>query len=185
MIAAGFTPWRQFHTSLFRFCSRQSIIMTAVIAFLTAPAFALMIYGAYSLLGSGSMSERGSDGAGDEGTMAVTASSTPSAIRETDSVDVDREANSSNRGTKGDRIILSAAEAVRQRFVFETAPPEAVPLPRPRPEDLIALDAPPVDLQPALGQDKRAECEWDKLHTLPDFMRSCLAPPLQLTPPKQ
>jgi hypothetical protein len=101
-----------------------------------------------------------------------------------------------NRENKGDRIILSAAETVRLRFVFDVPndpPPEKVPLPRPRPDELIALDAPPVDLQPALDRNKREECEWDKLkrvpdaklETLPDFMRSCLGPPAQLTPPKR
>ena len=165
MITAGFTLWRQFNDSLWKSYSRQSIIITAVIAFLSAPACALMIYGGYSLLGSGSIS----DGGGHDGTMAVTAS----------------WAISTNSETKGDRIVLSAAEAVRQRFAFDTPPPQDVPLPRPRPEELIALDAPPVDLQPALGQDKREECKWDRLQALPDFMRSCLAPPLQLTPPKQ
>ena len=164
MIAAGFTLWRQFSKSWCKFCRRQSIIITAVVAFLSAPACALMIYGGYSLLYSGSKNDDG----GHESTMAAT-----------DSWPV------VNRETKGDRLIPSAAEAVQQRFAFDTPPPQAVPLPRPRPDELIALDAPPVDMQPALGQDKRQECEWDKLNTLPDFMRSCLAPPLQLTPPKQ
>jgi len=166
MISAGFTLWRQFNKSLYERYSRRSIIIiiTAAIVLLSAPAFALVIYAGYSLFGSRSMS----DGDGHQGTM-VTIS----------------WAVSTNAETKGDRLIPLAAETVRQRFVFDTPPIEQVPLPRPRPQELIALDAPQVDLQPALGQDKREECEWDKHKTLPDFMRSCVGPPLQLTPPQQ
>ena len=58
---------------------------------------------------------------------------------------------------------------------------------------MIALNAPPIDLQPALDRGKRYECEWDKLkrvpdaklEALPDFMRSCIGPPMQLTPPNR
>ena len=156
---------------------RVAIIITGVIAFLTAPALALMSYGVYSFLGGDTTGESASY----EVTIPVAAT----------------WAIHANRENKGDRIISSAADTVRQRFVFDDVSddpsPEKVPLPRPRPAELIALDAPPVDLQPALDRNKREECEWDKLKTvpdfkldtLPDFMRSCVGPPLQLTPPNR
>ena len=84
MISAGFTLLRQFNKSLYEPCSRQSIIITAAIVFLSAPAFALVIYAGYSLFGSRSMS----DGDGHQGTM-VTIS----------------WAVSTNAETKGDRLI--------------------------------------------------------------------------------
>ena len=159
------------------FHDRIAIIITGVIAFLSVPALALVSYGVYAFLGAGTTSSGGSHKAAIlvEVTWAV----------------------QTNREYKGDRIIPSAADTVRQRFVFDGVfddpSPEKVPLPRPRPDELIALDAPPVDLQPALDRNKRAECEWDKLktvpdfklETLPDFMRSCLGPPTQLAPPKR
>jgi hypothetical protein len=155
---------------------RIAFIITTVIAFLSAPALALMSYGVYAFLGVGTSNNGSSHDVTNP--VAVT------------------WAIQTNRENKGDRIILSAAETVRLRFVFDVPndpPPEKVPLPRPRPDELIALDAPPVDLQPALDRNKREECEWDKLkrvpdaklETLPDFMRSCLGPPAQLTPPKR
>ena len=155
---------------------RIAFIITTVIAFLSAPALALVSYGVYAFLGAGT-SNNGS----------IHDVTNPVAVT---------WAIQTNRENKGDRIILSAAETVRLRFVFDVPndpPPEKVPLPRPRPDELIALDAPPVDLQPALDRNKREECEWDKLkrvpdaklETLPDFMRSCVGPPIQLTPPKR
>jgi hypothetical protein len=155
---------------------RIAFIITTVIAFLSAPALALVSYGVYAFLGAGTSNNGSSHDVTNP--VAVT------------------WAIQTNRENKGDRIILSAAETVRLRFVFDVPndpPPEKVPLPRPRPDELIALDAPPVDLQPALDRNKREECEWDKLkrvpdaklETLPDFMRSCLGPPTQLTPPKR
>lgn len=160
-----------------KFNDRIAIIITGVIAFLSAPALALMSYGVYAILGAGTTSNGGSHAA----TTLVAVTWTIQ----------------TNRENKGDRIIPSAADTVRQRFIFDDVSddpsPEKVPLPRPRPDELIALDAPPVDLQPALDRNKREECEWDKLktvpdfklETLPDFMRSCLGPPTQLTPPKR
>jgi hypothetical protein len=155
---------------------RIAFIITTVIAFLSAPALALMSYGVYAFLGVGTSNNGSSHDVTNP--VAVT------------------WAIQTNRENKGDRIILSAAETVRLRFVFDVPndpPPEKVPLPRPRPDELIALDAPPIDLQPALDRNKRQECEWDKLkrvpdaklETLPDFMRSCVGPPIQLTPPKR
>jgi len=159
---------REFH-------DRIAIIITAVISLLSAPALALMCYGAYVFLAAGTTSNGGSQEVAVEVAWVI----------------------HTNTENKGDRIIQSAADTVRQRFVFDDVSdgpsPERVPLPRPRPAELIALEAPPVDLQPALDRNKREECEWDKLKTvrdfkleaLPDFMRSCLGPPIQLTPPKQ
>jgi hypothetical protein len=155
---------------------RIAFIITTVIAFLSAPALALVSYGVYAFLGAGT-SNNGSIHDG------------PNPVAVTWAIQTNRE-------NKGDRIILSAAETVRLRFVFDVPndpPPEKVPLPRPRPDELIALDAAPIDLQPALDRNKRQECEWDKLkrvpdaklETLPDFMRSCVGPPIQLTPPKR
>ena len=155
---------------------RIAFIITTVIAFLSAPALALMSYGVYAFFGAGT-SNNGSIHDG------------PNPVAVTWAIQTNRE-------NKGDRIILSAAETVRLRFVFDVPndpPPEKVPLPRPRPDELIALDALPVDLQPALSRNKREECEWDKLkrvpnaklETLPDFMRSCVGPPIQLTPPER
>jgi hypothetical protein len=154
---------------------RVAIIITGVIAFLSAPALALMSYGLYAFVGAGTPGNGGSQ-------------KTTTLVAITWAVQTNKE-------NKGDRIILSAAETVRQRFFFDDvsndAVAEIVPLPRPRPDELIALDAPPIDLQPALNRDKRQECDWDKLkrvpnaklEALPDFMRSCVGPPLQLTPP--
>jgi hypothetical protein len=156
---------------------RIGFIITTVIAFLSAPALALMSYGVYTFVGAGTAGH----GGGREITIPVAAT----------------WAIQTNRENKGDRIIPSAADTVRQRFVFDDVAndpaPEKVPLPRPRPDELIALDAPPIDLQPALDRNKRGECEWDKLkrvpdaklETLPDFMRSCVGPPIQLTPPER
>lgn len=155
---------------------RIGFIITTVIAFLSAPALALMSYGVYVFVGAGT--------------------SNNSSIRDVSNPVAVTWAIQTNRENKGDRIILSAAETVRLRFVFEVPndpAPEKVPLPRPRPDELIALDAPPIDLQPALDRNKRGECEWDKLkrvpdaklETLPDFMRSCVGPPIQLTPPER
>jgi hypothetical protein len=156
---------------------RIAMIITGAIAFLSAPALALMSYGVYALLGSGTTSNGGRH---DITTLVVV-----TWVVQT------------NRENKGDRIIPSAADTVRQRFVFDDVSdnpaPEKVPLPRPRPDELIALDAPPIDLQPALDRNKRDECEWNKLkrmpdvklEALPDFMRSCVGPPTQLTPPQR
>ena len=153
-------------------------IITGVIAFVSAPALALMSYGVYVSLGAGTASN------GSSSHEATTLVPVTWAVQ-------------TNRENKGDRTIPSAADTVRQRFVFDDAAgnslPEKVPLPRPRPDELIALDAPPIDLQPALDRNKRSECEWDKLkrmpdvrlEALPDFMRSCVGPPLQLTPPQR
>jgi hypothetical protein len=159
-----------------RIPDRVAFMITTVIAFLSAPALALVSYGVYAFFGPGTSNHGSSHDVTNP--MAVT------------------WAIQTNKENKGDRIILSAAETVRLRFVFAVPndpPQEKVPLPRPRPDELIALDAPPVDLQPALDRNKREDCEWDKLkrvpdfklETLPDFMRSCLAPPAQLTPPKR
>jgi hypothetical protein len=156
---------------------RIAFLITTVIAFLSAPALALMSYGVYVFVGAGT--------------------SNSSSIHDVSNPVAVTWAIQTNRENKGDRIILSAAETVRQRFVFDDVAndpaPEKVPLPRPRPDELIALDAPPIDLQPALDRNKRGECDWDKLkrvpdaklETLPDFMRSCVGPPIQLTPPER
>ena len=156
---------------------RIAIIIIHVLAFLSAPALALMSYGVYVFVGAGTSNN-----------SSIHDVSNPVAVT---------WAIQTNRENKGDRIIPSAADTVRQRFVFDDVAndpaPEKVPLPRPRPDELIALDAPPIDLQPALDRNKREECEWDKLkrvpnaklETLPDFMRSCVGPPIQLTPPER
>ena len=156
---------------------RIAIIIIHVLAFLSAPALALMSYGVYTFVGAGTAGHGGSHD------IAIPVATT--------------WAIQTNRESKGDRIILSAADTVRLRFVFDDVSndpaPEKVPLPRPRPDELIALDAPPIDLQPALDRNKREECGWDKLkrvpdaklETLPDFMRSCVGPPMQLTPPER
>src|SRR5262249_38725891 len=127
-------------------------IITGVIAFVSAPALALMSYGIYVFLGAGTTS----NGSSHETTTLVPVS----------------WAIETNRENKGDRIILSAADTVRLRFVFDDVAdnplPEKVPLPRPRPDELIALDAPPIDLQPALDRNKRDDCEWNKLRRMPD-----------------
>ncbi len=160
-----------------KFHDHMAITITGVIVFLSAPALALMSYGVHAFLGAGTT------GNGDSHKVAI-----PVAVT---------WAIQTNKENKGDRIILSAADTVRLRFFFDDVSndptPEKVPLPRPRPDELIALDAPPVDLQPALDRNKREECEWDKLkrvpdaklETLPDFMTSCLGPPTQLTPPNR
>jgi hypothetical protein len=136
-----------------------------------------MSYGVHAFLGAGTT------GNGDSHKVAI-----PVAVT---------WAIQTNKENKGDRIILSAADTVRLRFFFDDVSndptPEKVPLPRPRPDELIALDAPPVDLQPALDRNKREQCEWEKLkrvpdsklEALPDFMTSCLGPPTQLTPPNR
>ena len=153
---------------------RIAIIITAVTVFLSVPALALMSYGVHAYLGAGKT------GRGGDHKVAV-----PVAVT---------WAVQTNKENKGDRIMLSAAETVRLRFFFDDVSnvpvAEKVPLPRPRPDELIALDAPPIDLQPALDRSKRQQCEWEKLkrvpdaklEALPDFMTSCLAPPTQLTP---
>jgi hypothetical protein len=173
--APALAPWfnklgRKLHDNM-------AIIITGVVAFLSAPALALMSFGVSAFIGAGPT--------GNGGSHKVTV---PVAV--TWAIQTSRE-------NKGDRIVLSAADTVRQRFVFEDvsadAAPEKVPLPRPRPDELIALDAPPIDLQPALDRNRRQQCEWEKLkrvpnsklEALPDFMTSCLGPPTQLTPPKQ
>jgi hypothetical protein len=152
-------------------------IITGAIAFVSAPALALMSYGVYVFVDAGTTS----NGSSHEATTLVPVT----------------WAIQTNRENKGDRIVPSAADTVRQRFVFDAvadnSSPEKVPLPRPRPEELIALDAPPIDLQPALDRNKRDDCEWNKLRrmpdvrleALPDFMRSCVGPPIQLTPPRR
>ena len=176
MTNVSLTLWGWFKKLNRKFRDRVAIIITAVIAFLSAPALALVSYGVYALLSAGTSN----NGSSHDVTNPV----------------VVTWAIQTNRENKGDRLILSAAETVRLRFVFDVPndpPPEKVPLPRPRPDELIALDAPPIDLQPALDRNKREDCEWNKLkkvpdfklETLPDFMRSCLGPPAQLTPPKR
>ena len=177
MTTLGLTLWRRFNKLNRTFHDRIPIIITRVIALLSAPALALVSYGVYAFLGVGMTRNGGSH----EVTIPVAVT----------------WAIHTNRENKGDRIISSAADTVRQRFVFgdvsDDPLPEKVPLPRPRPAELLALEAPPVDLQPALDRNKREECEWDKLktvpdfklETLPDFMRSCLGPPIQLTPPNR
>ena len=176
MTNVSLTLWGWFKKLNRKFRGRIAIIITAVIAFLSAPALALVSYGVYAFLGAGTSN----NGSSRDVTIPVAA---PWAIQ-------------TNRENKGDRIILSAAETVRLRFVFDVPndpPPEKVPLPRPRPDELIALDAPPVDLQPALDRNRRQQCEWEKLkrvpdaklEALPDFMTSCLGPPTQLTPPNR
>jgi hypothetical protein len=173
--APASAPW--FNKLNRKFHDRIAITITGVIAFLSTPALALMSYGVYAFLGAGTTSNGGSHKV--EIPAAVT------------------WAIQMNRENKGDRIILSAADTVRLRFVFDdvsnVASAEKVPLPRRRPDELIALDAPPIDLQPALDRNKRDECQWDrlkrmpdiKLEALPDFMRSCVGPPIQLTPPQR
>jgi hypothetical protein len=160
-----------------KFHDHMAITITGVIVFLSAPALALMSYGVHAFLGAGTT------GNGDSHKVAI-----PVAVT---------WAIQTNKENKGDRIILSAADTVRLRFFFDDVSndptPEKVPLPRPRPDELIALDAPPVDLQPALDRNKREQCEWEKLkrvpdsklEALPDFMTSCLGPPTQLTPPNR
>jgi hypothetical protein len=162
---------------------RIAIIIIHVLAFLSAPALALMSYGVYIAIGAGTAGHRGSH------EIAIPVAAT-SAIQTNWDIQTNRE-------NKGDRIIPSPADTVRMRFVFDDIAndpvPEKVPLPRPRPDELIALDSPPIDLQPALDRNKRGECQWDKLkgvrdaklETLPDFMRSCVGPPIQLTPPER
>ena len=131
---------------------RIAFIITTVIAFLSAPALALVSYGVYAFLGAGTSNNGSSHDVTNP--VAVT------------------WAIQTNRENKGDRIILSAAETVRLRFVFDVPndpPPETVPPPGSRPDELIALDAPPVDLQPARDRNKREDCEWNKLKKVPDF----------------
>jgi hypothetical protein len=173
--AASLTPWFN-HLNL-KLQDRIAIIITAVTVCLSVPALALMSYGVHAFLGAGKT------GKGGDHNVAI-----PVAVT---------WAVQTNRENKGDRIILSAADTVRLRFFFDDVSnvpvAEKVPLPRPRPDELIALDAPPIDLQPALDRNKRQQCEWEKLkrvpdaklEALPDFMTSCLGPPTQLTPPKR
>jgi hypothetical protein len=173
--APASAPW--FNKLNRKFHDRIAITITGVIAFLSTPALALISYGVYAFLGAGTTSNGGSHKV--EIPAAVT------------------WAIQMNRENKGDRIILSAADTIRLRFVFDdvsnVASAEKVPLPRRRPDELIALDAPPIDLQPALDRNKRVQCEWEKLkrvpdaklEALPDFMTSCLGPPTQLTPPNR
>ena len=169
MTSVVFALWERCKKTITRTCADKAIIVGAVIALVSAPALALSVYGGYVYLGGGITEVGSHEGAGDEVATNVAV---------TWAVEINKE-------SKGDRIVLTAVDTIQQRFVFDIPAPEDVPLPRPRPEDLIALQAPPVDLQPALGDDKREECQWEKLKALPDFMRSCLAPPLQLTPPQQ
>ena len=181
--ATGFTGAIEFLSASalglwFKELSRKSYgriaIISGLIAFVSAPALAL---GVYVFLGAGMASNGNS--------------------REAATLVPVTWAIETNRENKGDRIVPSAADTIRQRFVFDAvvgnSSPEKVPLPRPRPEELIALDAPPIDLQPALDRNKRDDCEWNKLRrmpdvkleALPDFMRSCVGPPIQLTPPQR
>src|SRR5215510_14810446 len=74
-------------------------IITGVIAFVSAPALALMSYGVYVFLGAGTTS----NGSSHEATALVPVT----------------WATETNRENKGDRIIPSAADTVRQRFVFD------------------------------------------------------------------
>jgi hypothetical protein len=173
--APASAPW--FNKLNRKFHNRMATTITGVIAFLSTPALALLSYGVYAFLGAGTTSNGGSHKV--EIPTAVT------------------WAIQMNRENKGDRIILSAADTVRLRFFFDDVAndlvAEKVPLPRRRPDELIALDAPPVDLQPALDRNRRQQCEWEKLkrvpdaklEMLPDFMTSCLGPPIQLTPPNR
>jgi hypothetical protein len=173
--APTLAPW--FNQLNLKLYDRIAIIITAVTVFLSVPALALMSYGFHAYLGAGKT------GRGGDLKVAI-----PVAVT---------WAMETNKENKGDRIILSAADTVRLRFFFDNASDdlvaEKVPLPRPRPDELIALDAPPVDLQPALDRNKREQCEWEKLkrvpdsklEALPDFMTSCLGPPTQLTPPSR
>ena len=172
--ASALRPW---FNELNRKSHGRVAIIAGVIACVSAPALALMSYGVYALLGAGTTSNGGRH-------------VNPPLVAVTWAIQTNRE-------NKGDRMIPSAADTVRQRFVFDDVSdnplPEKVPLPRPRPDELIALDAPPIDLQPALDRNKRDECGWDKLRrmpdvkleALPDFMRSCVGPPIQLTPPQR
>src|SRR5262245_57392164 len=122
--ASALRPW-------FNELSRKSYgriaVITGVIAFVSAPALALMSYGAYVFLAGTT-----SNGSSHEATTLVPVT----------------WAVQTNRENKGDRIIPSATDTVRQRFVFDdvadNSSPEKVPLPRPRPDELIALDAPPI-----------------------------------------
>jgi len=176
--ASPLGPW---FNRLNRRSHHRIAIITGLIACLSAPALALVSYGVYAFLGAGTTSSGGSNKAT---TLVAVTSAVTWAIQ-------------TNRENKGDRTIPTAADTVRQRFVFEdvadNASPEKVPLPRPRPDELIALNAPPIDLQPALDRNRRYECEWEKLkrvpdaklEALPDFMRSCVGPPIQLTPPNR
>jgi hypothetical protein len=173
--APASAPW--FNKLNRKLHDHMAITITGVIVFLSAPALALMSYGVYAFLGASTTSNDASH------KVAI-----PVAIT---------WAVNTNRENKGDRIIPSAAETVQQRFIFDdvsnVASAEKVPLPRRRPDELIALDAPPIDLQPALDRNRRQQCEWEKLkrvpdaklETLPDFMTSCLGPPTQLTPPNR
>ena len=173
--APTLAPW--FNQLNLKLVDRVAIIITAVILLLSVPALALISYGVHAYLVAGKT------GKGGDHKVAV-----PVAVT---------WAIETNRENKGDRIILSAADTVRLRFffddVFNDFVAEKVPLPRPRPNELIALDAPPIDLQPALDRNKRQQCEWEKLkrvpdaklEALPDFMTSCLGPPIQLTPPNR
>ena len=112
-----------------KFHDHMAITITGVIVFLSAPALALMSYGVHAFLGAGTT------GNGDSHKVAI-----PVAVT---------WAIQTNKENKGDRIILSAADTVRLRFFFDDVSndptPEKVPLPRPRPDELIALDAPPVE----------------------------------------
>jgi hypothetical protein len=173
--APTLAPW--FNQLNLKLVDRVAIIITAVILLLSVPALALISYGVHAYLVAGKT------GKGGDHKVAV-----PVAVT---------WAIETNRENKGDRIILSAADTVRLRFffddVFNDLVAEKVPLPRRRPDELIALDAPPIDLQPALDRNKRQQCEWEKLkrvpdaklEALPDFMTSCLGPPIQLTPPNR
>ena len=173
--APTLAPW--FNQLNLKLVDRVAIIITAVILLLSVPALALISYGVHAYLVAGKT------GKGGDHKVAV-----PVAVT---------WAIQTNKENKGDRIMLSAADTVRLRFffddVFNDLVAEKVPLPRPRPHELIALDAPPIDLQPALDRNKRQQCEWEKLkrvpdaklEALPDFMTSCLGPPTQLTPPNR
>lgn len=173
--APTLAPW--FNQLNLKLQDRIAIIITAVTICLSVPALALMPYGFHAYLVAGKTSKGG------DHNVAI-----PVAVT---------WAIQTNRENKGDRIILSAADTVRLRFFFDDVSndpvAEKVPLPRPRPDELIALDAPPIDLQPALDRNRRQQCEWEKLkrvpdsklEALPDFMTSCLGPPTQLTPPNR
>lgn len=180
--APTLAPW--FNQLNLKLQDRIAIIITAVVILLSAPALALMSYGVHAHLVAGKA------GRGGDHKVAV-----PVAV--TWAIETNNWAIETNKENKGDRIMLSAAETVRLRFFFDDVSnvpvAEKVPLPRRRPEELIALDAPPIDLQPALDRNKRQQCEWEKLkrvpdaklEALPDFMTSCLAPPIQLIPPNR
>jgi hypothetical protein len=145
-----------------RYGLRALVLAVIFGSLVVTPILALAIYGAWSLITSGEPSSNGYSGA----------------IQITWDIRVNRKA-------KGDRIRPAVTQEIERRFVFNVILPKDIPLPRPKPDELIALQASPVDPNTALSGDKTKECNWDKFELVPDFMRSCVPPPLYLVPPSK